>query len=287
LRLLKNENEILKCKQYEKNLPKNFKYLKPNQISFVKKNECKFGGYFFKDGATIDSKGVIIKMLNDIKVIEGFHVKHLNFIDGSYAIGDIRAKGVILCVGNSKEFEQLEFCLLKNIYGHRLDINTSTTLPFHIHKSYSVSASKDKMIHIGATHIPNYKYDDSKSYEEIIEKMITFAKSYVEFDDFKIDKIHFGARNSTLDFFPVVGKVIKAKETLEKYPYIRNGSLVPKEKYEYHPNMFILSGLGARGFVFAPKIAEILTQNICNNIPIGKKLDTQRLFVKFSKKQYI
>ena len=287
LRLLKNENEILKCKQYEKNLPKNFKYLKQNQISFVKQDECKFGGYFFKDGATIDSKGVITEMLKDIKVVEGLHVEHLNFIDNSYTIGNIKAKGIILCVGNSKEFEQLEFCLLKNIYGHRLDIKTSTTLPFHLHKSCSISASKDKMVHVGATHIPNYKYDDSKSYEETIKEMITLAKSYVDFDGFEVDKIHFGARNSTLDFFPVVGKAIKAKETLEKYPYIRNGSLVPKEKYEYHPNMFILSGVGARGYVLAPKIAEILAQNICNNIPISKKLDTQRLFVKFSKKQYI
>lgn len=287
LRLLKNENEILKCKQCEKNLPKNFKYLRQNQISFVKENEAKYGGYFFEDGAIVDSKGVIAKMLKDIKVVEGLHVEHLNFIDNSYAIGDIRAKGVVLCVGNSKEFEQLEFCLLKNIYGHRIDIKTSITLPFHIHKSCSISASKDKMVHIGATHIPNYKYDESKSYEDTIKEMITLAKSYVDFDDFEVDKIHFGARNSTLDFFPVAGKAIKAKETLEKYPYIVRGSFVPKEKYEYYTNMFILSGVGARGFVLAPKIAEILARNICNNIPISKRLDTQRLFIKFSKKQYI
>ena len=287
LRLLKNENEILKCKKCEKNLPKNFKYLKQNQIEFVKSNKSKFGGYFFEEGSIIDSEGVIKKMLKDIEVVEGLHVEHLEFLDNSYAIGDIRAKGIILCVGNSKDFEQLEFCLLKNIYGHRLDVKTSTILPFHLHKSCSISASKDGIIHIGATHIPNYKYDDAKSYEETINEMINLAKSYVDFDGFKVDKIHFGVRNSTLDFFPVVGKAIKTKETLEKYPYIKNGSLVPKEKYEYYPNMFVFSGVGARGFVLAPKIAEILTQNICNNTPINKKLDTQRLFVKFSKKQYI
>ena len=287
LRLLKNEDEISKCKRYEKKLPKNFKYLKQDQISFVKKDESKFGGYFFEDGAVIDSTGVITKMLENIKVIEGLHVEHLDFIDSSYVIGDIRAKGIIICTGNSKDFEELDFCMLKNIYGHRLDIKTLTTPPFHLHKSCSISASKDGMVYIGATHIPNYKYSDSKSYEDNIKEMITLAKSYVDFDGFEVDKIHFGVRNSTLDFFPVVGKAINAEETLKKYPYIKNGSLVPKEKYLYHSNMYILSGVGARGFVLAPKIADILTQNICNSTPINKKLDTQRLFIKFSKKQFV
>ncbi len=287
LRLLKSAKDIEKCKLCEGNLPKKFKYLNQDEISFVKKNESRFGGYFFEDGAIIDSAGLIKKMLENIKVVEGLHVEHLDFIDNTYVIENIKAKGVILCAGNSKDFEQLEFCMLKNIYGHRLDIKTHMKLPFHLHKSCSISADKNGMIHIGATHIPNHKYSDSKSYEEYVGQMITLAKSYVGFDSFEVEKIHFGARNSTLDFFPVAGKAINAKETLKKYPYIKNGSLVPKEKYIYHPNMYILSGVGARGFVLAPKIAEILTQNICNNIVISKKIDTQRLFIKFAKKQFI
>ncbi len=226
-------------------------------------------------------------MLQNIEVIESLHVEHLNYTDGYYQIGDIRAKGIVLCAGNSQDFDEIKFCMLKDIYGHRLDVKTSTVLPFHMHKSCSISADKRGIVHIGATHIPGYKYDKIDKYEDKIEELENLAKSYVDFDGFEVKNTHFGVRNSTLDFFPVIGKVVDAQNSLKKYPYIKKGSLVPKEKYLYYPDMYILSGVGARGFVIAPKLASILAQNICTKLQINKELDTQRLFVKYAKKLFI
>ena len=287
LRLLKSKDEIEKCKRYEKNLPTSFKYLQANEIKDIEKVACEFGGYFFDDGATVDSIGVIKSMLCDIDVIEGLHVKNLELKDGYYNIANIKAKGIVICTGKSDDFDEIAYIKLKNIYGHRLDIKTSSHIPFHLHKSCSIGASDKGIVHIGATHIPSYSYDSHKDFTYKIDEMIELAKSYVDFEDFEVKNIHFGVRNSTLDFFPALGAVIDAKETLRKYPYIQKGTKVPKDKYIHRKNMYIHSGLGARGFVWAPKTAEILARNICENIPVDKKLDTQRLFLKYAKSSFI
>jgi len=287
LRLLKNKDDIQKCKRYEKQLPFNSKYLRQDDIENVNKNAFQFGGYFFEDGSVIDSVGIIRSMLKNIEVIENLHVNMLNYKDDFYSFEDIKAKGVVICAGKTDDFEEISYIGLKNIYGHRLDIKTSTNIPFHLHKSCSVSASSHGLVHIGATHIPNYKYRDDEDYTCEIEEMIKLAKSYVDFEDFKVKNIHFGARNSTYDFFPAFGAVINAKETLSKYLYIKKGTLVPKNKYIYYPNMYVHCGMGARGFVWAPQTAEILVKNICENSQINKKFDTTRLFLKYAKKYYL
>jgi len=283
LRLMKSKQDIDKCRLSEDMLPKNFRYLKPQEITTLKREACEFGGYLFDDGALIDSVGVISAMLKDIDVVESLHVEVLEYKDGYYKIGDISAKSVILCAGNAKDFPQIEYCMLKDIYGHRADIKTKTKIPFHLHKSCSISASRDGVVHVGATHIPNYKYGKDKNFDKELGDMLDLAKSYIDFDGFEVQKVHFGVRNSTRDFYPSIGRVIDAKETLKKFPYIKKGSLVSKERYDYYPNLFIHSGLGARGFVLAPKTAEILANSICKEMQIDKRLDTQRLFLKYAR----
>jgi len=285
LRILKSQDDIDKCRLYEDILPKNFTYLRADDIEMVKKDVSSFGGYFFKDGATIDSVGVIKEMLKVIDVVDSLHVESFDYINGYYEIGDIRAKGIVFCAGNSQDFKQLEYLGLKNIYGHRIDVKTATILPFHLHKSCSISASHDGLVHIGATHIPNYKYDKNRDYDVEVSRMIELAKSYLKFDGFEVKKVNFGVRNSSLDFFPTLGQIVDVKKTLEKYPYIKKGSKVPKEKYIYYPNLFVHAGLGARGFVLAPITSKILSEHICTHSNIPKRLETQRLFVKFAKKQ--
>ncbi len=181
-----NESFLYSINFYRENFPE---FLKQNEITHLKRDSCEFGGYFFEDGALIDSVGVIKSMLKDIHVEENVHVKSLSFKDGVYQIGHIKAKGVILCAGSSDEFEEVNYCKLKKIYGHR--------------------------------------------YEDEINSMLELAKSYVDLKDYEIEKIHFGVRSSTTDFFPVLGTVINVKETLRKYPYIKKGSLVPKKNISF------------------------------------------------------
>ncbi len=281
LRLLKNQDDIKKCHQKEDSLPEKFHYLNKEEQKYLKQSACEFGGYFFEDGAVIESTGVIEALLKDIDVIEALHVEVLNYANNCYYIGDIEAKNVILCAGNSEDFTQIKYLGLKNIYGHRVDVRTQTKLPFHLHKSCSISASHDGCVHIGATHIPNYRYSKDKNFDKELNDMLALAKSYVDFEDFRVQKVHFGVRNSTRDFYPAIGRVIDVEATIKKFPYIKKGSKVPKEIYICYPNLYVMAGLGARGFVLAPKLADTLVKSICEGLKIGKNLETERLFLKY------
>ncbi|WP_331773919.1 NAD(P)/FAD-dependent oxidoreductase [Sulfurospirillum sp. 1612] len=285
LRLLRSPSDILKCQAHEQKLPRHFTYLKAEEVSHIKKEACRYGGYFFDQGTIIDSVGVIDAMLQDIEVVENTKVTSLIFEDGGYQIGSIKARGVILCAGHNEGFPQSDYCMLKKIYGHRLDIQTSAFLPFHIHKKYSVSASENQMISIGATHIPGYQYDATKDFTSEIDTLLQAVESYVDLGAYEIKKVHFGVRSATIDFFPVLGALIDAKATLKAYPYIAKGSKVPSTRYHYYPHLYVHSGHGARGFVLAPSTARILVDNICHHVAIPKRLDTKRLFLKYARRE--
>ncbi|MDX1809938.1 MAG: FAD-dependent oxidoreductase [Sulfurospirillaceae bacterium] len=284
LRLLKNKEDIEKCKHHDQDIGVNSIYIHNYDIKYLKPAACEFGGYFFEDGALIDSVGVIKSMLRDICVLEDTDVQDISYKEGIYNIGDVKSKSVVLCSGSSDNFEEVKYCMFKKIYGHRLDIRTYKELPFIVHKDYSVSSSKDGLIHIGATHIPNYKYDTKKDYADEINSMLQAADSYLDLGEYELLDTHFGVRTSTIDFFPAIGQVINAEETLNKYPYIRKGSKVPSDRYIYYPNLYIHSGHGARGFVLSPRTASILANHISKNVPIDDNLNTKRLFLKYSRR---
>jgi glycine/D-amino acid oxidase-like deaminating enzyme len=124
---------------------------------------------------------------------------------------------------------------------------------------------------------------DEELIAQKLQNMLEEAKKYVKFDGFEIENIHFKARASSRDFFPFVGRVIDAKSTLEKYPYIKNGTKIPPSKYIYYENLYVLNGLGARGFVLAPYCANLLIEHILYNKAIPEYLDTSRAFLSFAR----
>ena len=281
LRILKSEKDIQKCKNPPKEI-RDVKFLKQNEMEYISKEIAPFGGYFFENGALVDSKGLVSAMAKNFDVKEGVFVEQLEKIEELYKVGSYRSKGVIVCTGSDIEFEGFEYIKLKKTYGHRVDIKTDVKLPFHLHKNYSVSSNKNSTIHIGATHIPMYKYSDIEVKKEL-ERMIKEASSYIDLKEFKIEKNHFGARSCSFDFFPIVGKVIDYKKTLQRYPYIKKGSKVPSSKYIYHDNLYIHTAHGARGFVLSPYTAWKLAEHIKNDISLPKEISTERIFLKFAR----
>ncbi len=110
------------------------------------------------------------------------------------------------------------------------------------------------------------------------------AKKLQPLKNLKILKTYTGFRNTTFDYFPIVGALIDAKSTLEKYPYIKTGAKVPTQKYHLFDKLFIHGGLGSRGFVYAPYNAKLLTELIMNEKAVEERLSPVRLFKKWAKK---
>jgi len=281
LRILKSEKDIQKCKHPPKEI-KSVKFLKQSEMEYLNKEIAKFGGYFFEEGALIDSKGTVSAISKNFVVKEGVFVKRIEKDGKFYKVGSFYSKGVVVCTGSDLEFEDFGYIKLKKTYGHRVDIRSEKKLPFHLHKNYSISSSKEGLLHIGATHIPNYRYSEEEAENEL-QKMIKTATSYIDLKDFEIEKVHFGARSCSFDFFPVVGRVIDYKKTLDTYPYIKKGSKVPSSKYIYHDNLYIHTAHGARGFVLSPYTAWMLADSIKNQTPLPANISTERIFLRFAR----
>ena len=88
-------------------------------------------------------------------------------------------------------------------------------------------------------------------------------------------------RAGSKDYFPLAGKVIDVPFMLTEYPAITRGA---KPELKHLNNLFICNGVGGRGFVFAPLMAELISELIVKEKEIDKRVNPDRLFLKWCRK---
>ena len=260
-----DKKDVLKCKSYE---------------PFIEiPCEKNFDSYFFPDAGIINPVKLCRALLKGVEVKEHYKV---NDID------NLSCKHLIFATGNDKLPIDIPYIKTKNIAGYRYDVrfDDDKNQNYNIHKNLSISAFYNECVAIGATHIKPSQIKDLRAEAEndnfgLLEK----AQKLQEMKNLKIIKTYSGFRNTTFDYFPIVGKLIDAKSTLDKYPYIKTGAKIPTEKYHLFNKLYIHGGLGSRGFVYAPYNAKILTELIVNDKAIQKNLSPIRLFKKWAVKQ--
>ena len=149
-----------------------------------------------------------------------------------------------------------------------------------MHKSISVSANVNGIIKIGATHV-KFKEPcmacDGKPLQSLEEK----AAEMVDTSDFKFKETFCGMRSGSKDYFPLVGRVIDVPYMFEAYPTIVRGAKPPLKHLE---NLYVCNGLGGRGFVFAPLMAEWLAETIVTEKEMDPRVNPDRLFLKWCRK---
>ncbi|WP_294966406.1 FAD-dependent oxidoreductase, partial [Sulfurimonas sp.] len=221
----------------------------------------------------------------------------LIFKDNIYYVEDIKAKKIILAQGVSKSLVSHPYFNISPIFGLRIDVKTSTNIPFNIHKSISISTNKkDGMVAIGATHDRhdssqlecittcdkcNFYVDQEK---DQVNSLLSKAKELINLEDLEVVKTYKGARATIKSYFPLIGKIVNYESSLKKHPSIKNGTKISQDCLDYYPNTYIINALGSRGFVFAPYLAKILSEHILNESPIPKDISTQKLFYKAARK---
>jgi glycine/D-amino acid oxidase-like deaminating enzyme len=141
-------------------------------------------------------------------------------------------------------------------------------------------AQKGEILKIGATH--KRDFFGEVNLEEANE-LINKAKEIIDIKDYKIVDIKGGYRAASIDYFPIVGKVIDVDKTLSLNPKIVKGVL-PKEVF-YVDGLYIINGMGARGFSNAYVCAKMLKDLIETNKELHPKIDTKRLFIKWARKE--
>ncbi len=246
--------------------------------------------YLLNDGI-VDAKSVCEALASNAELfIE--QIEQIVYRDGAWYIGDnIRAKKVIITIGAYKKIIDEPYIKMRPVWGQRIDIKTTTKLDFTLHHQLSVSPSKaDGTLALGATHDVHYHpeeaekpYDLEPGRAELVKKALDSLK----LENIEVINDYTGLRSGSNDYLPLVGKVVKAKETLEKIPDILKGIKVDSGQFEYYPDLYMINGVGGYGFVQGPYLARMLSRHILNDEALNPQFDPTRFFTRWAKRSAV
>jgi tRNA 5-methylaminomethyl-2-thiouridine biosynthesis bifunctional protein len=259
--LPRDEKDIEKFKKYEKEI----------KIPFEKRDK----GFFFDIGSLIEVNELRERIDVNFRNLE---VKNIKFKNNVWVINEeIKSKNIILATGYEKLIE-IEYIKIRPIWGERIELQnnklkSSKKLDIYYHKNCSLAFVNDKF-RIGATH----KRDCLECKENLEEAkyLIKKANEIMQIDG-EIVSIKGGHRAASIDFFPIADRVIDIRKTILENPKIIKGEL-PKEIF-YKEGLFIINGMGGRGFSNAVSSSRILKEKILENK--DSILDSKRLFIKW------
>jgi glycine/D-amino acid oxidase-like deaminating enzyme len=264
--LPRDENDKEKFKEYQK--------------SFTLNHSNFEDGFFFEDGGVVEPKDVCEILTKNIEV-QTHEVKEIKKVDNIWLIDNkYEAKNIILTTGY-EEIIDIEYIKIRPVWGQRIEVKTEISPKNHYHKNCSISKNENGIVKIGATHErrKTLKETNLEEAEFLIEK----ANEILNLKEYEITSMKGGLRAGSIDYFPIVGKIIDTKKTLELQPNIINGAN-PKEII-YKEGLYILNGGGGRGFSSYILAAKLLKESILDKISLPKELDTKRLFIKWARKQ--
>ncbi len=201
--------------------------------------------------------------------------------DKSQITRPLLAHNVVLATGYQNDLVDMRYMGIKGLWGSRGDFMTDANLPVSLHKTLSVSSSRDGIVKIGATHNKASNpcmVCDGNPLAPLLEK----ASELVDTSDFRLKETFCGMRSGSRDYFPVVGQVVDVEYMLEHYPAVTRGAKPPLRHFD---NLFVLNGLGGRGFVFAPLMATWLADLIVEDTKIPLSVEPDRLFWKWVRKK--
>ena len=293
--VLRVANENFDNDKLEKNSIENRVY-DSKKLQGISQNFNNIEGYFYENAAILNPHEICKKLIEKCDFYKE-DIKKLVYEDNFYIFENFRTKNIILAQGVIKPLVKTPYMEISPIFGVKIDIRTTTHVPFNIHKSISISANRrDGLVAIGAT---KERHDTSKmecltscekcdfyvnSEQRQIETLLREANELIKLENLEVAKIYRGARATIKSYFPVIGKAVNYEESLKKYPSIKNGTKIPPDLLEYFPNLYLINALGSRGFVVAPYLAEFLGENILNNTKIPKELSSEQLFYKRARK---
>lgn len=248
--------------------------------------EVDFDSFYFPDAGDCDAVEICKYLLRDIEV-RIMDVTELVQEDNYWGIvgwgvlsPTIKAKNIILATGYESDLVDLRYMGIRGTWGTRGDFSSKLNLKVSMHQAMSVGANVDGIIKLGATHEKEVK-NIVPCQEEQALLLKEKASRLIDVSDLVLKESFCGMRAGSKDYFPLLGKVIDVPMMLETYPKVMRGA---KPELLYVENLYILNGLGGRGFVFAPLMAEWLAQHMVEGKEVDKRVSADRLFYKWARK---
>lgn len=260
----------------------------PHKIQTLLSDEAlNSASIYFDIGAVVDAQGVCSAMAEGIDFYP-LKVEKLIHTNGVWQVGNLCSKHLVLTIGAYPKLLPIDYVGLRGIWGHRIDTQTSTNIPCILHHYVSISpTTKEGIVAIGATHDVHYSPFSGKPYEveEGRKTLLEKASKTLKLNNINIINDYYGLRSGSNDYLPMLGNLVDAEATLEKYPHIRHGEKVDPSEYIYYPNVIMINGSGGYGFVLAPYLAKRLNEYITNKKPLNPLLSPSRFFPRWAKRK--
>ncbi len=278
IRIPKDMEDAEKFSTYEAFNDSKYRWVNQEELKTfgIKNSEESF---MFEEAGVCDAPEMCAAILKQIPHAQ-YDVKSLSFEDGVWRVGEYRSKNIVLATGYQNDLFDMRYMGVKGTWGSRGDYSSALKLEVSMHKSISVSANINGIIKIGATHVKS-KEPCMVCDGDPLKGLFESASQMVDTSDFVLKETFCGMRSGSKDYFPLVGSVIDVFFMLENYPTITRGA---KPELKYMDNLYICNGLGGRGFVFAPLMAELLAEHIVDGKEMDSRINPDRLFLKWCRK---
>ena len=277
VRIPKNEKDREKFQSYKPDI----------EFDYKQKDD----GYYFPIASVVDGYKACKTLTKDIEKLFNFKVNTIEYKEDYWLINDtIKTKNLILSTGAWIDLIDENYFNIRPVWGQRIVCKTSTCIDVNYHKECSLAQSKKidentYITSIGATHHRNVyeKNINNDDTQELLKK----ANSIKKLEDIEVIDAFAGARASSVDYFPMVGELIDSLKTLEEFPYLKHGTHVKSERFTKYKNLYVINGVGGRGFVLAPYLASKLCEMLFDDRELDNDLKVDRLFLRWVKKAQI
>lgn len=271
-----DEEDAAALEAYKKSSPLELLDVAGEQRSYVSLN-----------AGLVDAKHVTHSMALGSEVIVE-EVVSLYFDDGVWVINEsYSAKEVVLATGAYLPLIKEPYLSLRGIWGHRIEVKTSTKNPYSLHQAVSISPSKNGRVAIGATHNVHYHpqtamqpYDFAQGRAELLEK----AARTLKLEDVEILEDFVGLRSGSFDYLPLVGPLVMSEETMQNAKLRLKVKNLDFASLEYYPHLTMINGSGGYGFVLAPYLAQKLKEFILDAKELDKRVHPARMFARWVRK---
>lgn len=243
---------------------------------------------YLERNAVVDARSACEALAKgiDFYILE---VQSPTYHDDVWHCGHLQTSHLVLTTGAYPKILPIDYVGLRGIWGHRIDITSSTEVPHIIHQYVSISPTlQEGVVAIGATHNVHYSpfephaaYDVEAGRLELIEK----AKKTLELNDIEVLKDYTGLRSGSSDYMPMLGRLVDAGATLALHPHMQHGKETDPKEFVYYPNLTMINGSGGYGFVLAPYLAKRLTKYLVLGIPLDETISPSRFFPRWAKRQ--
>ncbi len=240
-----------------------------------------------EQSAVVDARGACEALTEGID----FYILDVQspfYANNMWHCGHLQSSHLVLSIGAYPKILPVDYVGLRGIWGHRIDVTTSSDVPCIMHQYVSISPTlKEGVIAIGATHDVHYSpfgdttYDIEAGRLELIEKALKTLK----LNNITIIKDYTGLRSGSNDYMPMLGSLVDLDATLALHPHIQHGKQTDPKEFVYYPHLIMVNGSGGYGFVLAPYLAKRLKEYLVDGITMDETLSPSRYFPRWAKRK--